>query len=382
MLLKERTRRALLLCVAGLALAGSASVQERGQVLFRLPESSQTELQGSRFGTMADFQQALSRAVQLRGDVALKADGVLGPKTRLAVSTYRKVGQSGDVVIDERLWQELLPGVAPPGVHERAFVLSLTHEGTDYDQIEWNYDTDDDVSALTWGPYGATAGQGNEVRGILRRINQIHPGLLQPIFRDEYPTLEKLLAAPASQGYRILKPVYSNRARREAWKQVFAILGAQPEVRAAYEWYAFDSGLWLVPPMKQLYGLLPRQEGTEIDYAYFLDLGVQLGDFDPGRIERARQAIAAAQEKHRLTPAERRQIISRVLLPSVRPQDRMGRNVCYFVDGLGKKRLSAAEWKAWEERSGLRASDCGLSDDRGFVPDFLSRGRARSATRR
>ncbi len=331
---------------------------------------------------MADFQQALSRAVQLRGDVALKADGVLGPKTRLAVSTYRKVGQSGDVVIDERLWQELLPGVAPPGVHERAFVLSLTHEGTDYDQIEWNYDTDDDVSALTWGPYGATAGQGNEVRGILRRINQIHPGLLQPIFRDEYPTLEKLLAAPASQGYRILKPVYSNRARREAWKQVFAILGAQPEVRAAYEWYAFDSGLWLVPPMKQLYGLLPRQEGTEIDYAYFLDLGVQLGDFDPGRIERARQAIAAAQEKHRLTPAERRQIISRVLLPSVRPQDRMGRNVCYFVDGLGKKRLSAAEWKAWEERSGLRASDCGLSDDRGFVPDFLSRGRARSATRR
>ncbi len=371
-LLEGRTRRALLLSVAGLALAGSASVQESGRVLFRLPESADNSLQGSRFGTLADFQRALSRALESRGSIALKADGVLGPKTRLAVSAYRNLRRSGDVVIDEHLWQEVLPGVAPPGVHERAFVLSLTHEGTDYDRVEWNYETDDDASALTWGPYGATAGHGNEIRGILRRINKIHPDLLESIFRDEYPALEKLLTAPASQGYKLLKPVYSNKARREIWKQLFATLGAQPEARAAYEWYAFDSGLWLVPPMKQLYSLLPRHQYTEIDYAYFLDLGIQLGGIAPRRIEEARRTIAAAQEQHQLTSAERRQIISRVLLPSVRRQDRMGRNVCYFIDGLGKKRLSVAEWKAWEQRSGLRASDCGLGDDRVFVPDFLN----------
>jgi peptidoglycan hydrolase-like protein with peptidoglycan-binding domain len=379
LLLKERAPRALFLCIMGFVLAGAASVQESDRVLFQLPESAESALQGSRFGTLADFQQALSGAVQSHGNVALKADGVLGPKTRLAVAEYRKFGRSGGLVIDEHLWQELLPRVAPPGVHERAFVLSLSHEGTDYDQIEWNYETNDDASALTWGPYGATAGHGNEIRGILRRINEIHPDLLDSIFGDEYPAVKKLLAAPASQGYKILKPVYSDAARREKWKQLFATLGAQPEAREAYEWYAFDSGLWLVPPMKQLYSLLPSHLGTEIDYAYFLDLGIQLGGFDPRKIEQVQRAIAAAQGTHRLAPAERRQIISRVLLLSVaQRQDRMGRNVCYFIDGLGKKRLSVAEWKAWGQRSGLRASDCGLSDDRVYVPEFLHRGSARS----
>ncbi|MCP4051026.1 MAG: hypothetical protein GY730_10010, partial [bacterium] len=72
-------------------------------------------------------------------------------------------------------------------VHERAFSIILLHEGTDYDCTEWNYGTGDDKSALTWGPYGATVGWKNEVRGILKIIHNNNSELLMKTFDKEFP---------------------------------------------------------------------------------------------------------------------------------------------------------------------------------------------------
>jgi hypothetical protein len=80
------------------------------------------------------------------------------------------------------------------------------------------------------------------------------------------------------------------------------------------------------------------------------------------RIATAREAIARrAQELGRpLTSSERRQVVSRTMIPS-RQQ----------ADGVGEEALSGEERTAWRDRTGRRASDCGLRDEEHFFPDFL-----------
>jgi hypothetical protein len=50
---------------------------------------------------------------------------------------------------------------------------------------------------------------------------------------------------------------------------------------------------------------------------------------------------------------------------------RMGRNVVFYIDGIGQENLTEAEDDAWQKRTGRRASDYGLSDIRKFYPNFL-----------
>jgi hypothetical protein len=261
-----------------------------------------------------------------------------------------------------------------PSVHERAFVLSLTHEGTDYDTVEWNYGTSDNKSALTWGPYGATAGWGNEIRGIFKKIEQENPSLLNTVFAEEFTKVSELMEKDQSSGYQVLKPVWNNPSRRLIWKAKFKELSAEKVARDSYEWYAFQSNEWLKPGFKRLYGLIPdaQTKATEIDYAFFLDLAMHMS-ITQQRIEIAKEAIARKERKlgHALSPSERRQVISLTMIPSAQRQDRLGRNVVYYVDGVGIEGLSAEEKTAWQNRSNLRASNCGLSDSRSYFPEFL-----------
>jgi hypothetical protein len=197
-------------------------------------------------------------------------------------------------------------------VHERAFALVHTHEGTDYDRVEWNYGTPDDPSALTWGPFGATVGWGNEIRGILIRLQEKTPDLLEDLFGNEFPTVSKLMTQSPNEGYNILKPVHSDLQRRQLWKEKLQALGALEPGRAAYDWYAFRSNEWLKPNLRRLYQMIPDapSEATEIDYAFFLDLGAH-ASVSQGRITGAMAAIEAEKTKfgRRLSPAERRRVI-------------------------------------------------------------------------
>ena len=92
------------------------------------------------------------------------------------------------------------------------------------------------------------------------------------------------------------------------------------------------------------------------------------------RLDAARDAIRAEQQRvgHSLNSAERRRVISRSMIPSQQQQDRLGRNVVFFVDGVGAQSLTDEERSAWEGRTGRRASECGLNDDTQFFPGFLA----------
>ena len=162
------------------------------------------------------------------------------------------------------------------------------------------------------------------------------------------------------------------------WKEKLQALGALESGREAYDWYAFHSDQWLKPNLRRLCQLIPDapSEATEIDYAFFLDLGPH-ASITQGRVTGARASIEVEKAKigRPLSPTERRQVIGQYFAEQVMrkwKKDRMGRNVVFYVDGIGKNDLTDEEIDAWQKRSGRRASDYGLSDNRKFYPDFLN----------
>jgi len=358
-----------------------------------------TSLRDSRWGKIAIFQQALSDSLKACGKDGIAVDGWFGSGTRKGINRLLScpgfedlqvpVGHRLYGAIHVLLWQRLLPGVALPTVHQRAFCLSLSHEGTDYDRVEWNFDTADDKSILTWGPFGATIGWGNEVAGILRRLNATNNDLLKDIFGsaffdDDSSVVSQLLAIgeqnrsrQRTRIYRLMRAVYDSVPNRIDFKKRLQRLGATPAGRAAYDWYAFESNDWLKPNFKRLYRLIPNADSTatEIDYAFFLDLGMHAG-ITTRRIAAAKTAIREkeAELNRPLVPAERRRVISRVFVEAINQQwrhDRMGRNVVFYIDYFKPEKLTAEELSAWRNRTGRKASSFGLSDARKYYPPFL-----------
>jgi hypothetical protein len=341
----------------------------------------------SKWGKIAELQRAMERALAACGAKGIGgADGVFGRVTREGLDRLLSCPGYGDLAyppadplagtVHVALWRRLVPDGALPSVHQRAFAVSLTHEATDYDRVEWNYGTRDDQSALTWGPYGATVGHGNEVRGILRRLRSVHPDLLTSLFQEETPTLTRLLDEPAASGYALLKSVHADERRRSHWQDALQRLGTTAEGRDAYEWYAFRSDEWLTPNLRRLYGTIPAGvQATEIDYAFFLDLAMH-SSITPGRVAAAKAAIVAEQNDlgRPPLPGERRRIVARIWNAAVSPAwrwDRVGRSVVYYVDAIGADRLSEEESAAWRQRTGRSAGDFGLSDARTHRPDLL-----------
>jgi hypothetical protein len=115
--------------------------------------------------------------------------------------------------ISFEVWDRLMSSVSTPTVLERAFVISLSHEGTDYDRAEWILGTSDQKSVLTWGPYGATVGHGREVQAVLRRVSETDDQLLAQVFGSEFAVLEQLL--DGEDGENLLEPVHQDVARRK-----------------------------------------------------------------------------------------------------------------------------------------------------------------------
>lgn len=345
-------------------------------------------LRDSKWGKIVVFQRALSEALEACGKDGIgNADGIFGNGTYqglmrlLSCPGFEDLAVASDHplhgTVHTALWKRLLPKIHIPTVHERAFALSLTHEATDYDRVEWNYGTDDDKSALTWGPYGATVGYGNEVRSIIRKIFDDDPELVKSLFGGEFSTVEKLMQEDATMGWELLKPVYADTQRQQFWKKQLQRLGGTDKGREAYDWYAFDSGKWLTPGIHLLFSLIPNAEvtATEVDYGFFLDLAMH-ASISKKRIDSARNAISTENDRlaRSLTSSERRRVIGQLWADFVNPRwksDRMGRNVVYYIDDFGREQLTEEEVNAWERRTGWSAANFGLSDGRMYYPDFL-----------
>lgn len=142
-------------------------------------------LRGGKFSFVARTQRAVNEALIACGREGVGADGVFGRKSEEAVEQLAECpgfgdlgigsGQPNDGTMTAPLWSRLFPAEPLPTVEQRAHVLWLTHEATDYDQAVFNFEPsgepqrNDLHSFLTWGPYGATVGHGREVQQGLRR---------------------------------------------------------------------------------------------------------------------------------------------------------------------------------------------------------------------
>ncbi|MBS1910388.1 MAG: hypothetical protein JST22_00240 [Bacteroidetes bacterium] len=382
MYIPHRASISLGISVAILFAAGACGArleaQPDGTELYRYAD---VPIRDSRWGPIARLQAAINGRLRLLGADTMVVDGIFGSATvhglgkvaeRFGMHTVLARDSLGIAAyyITAGLWRALLPD-APPGVHERAFALTLTYEGTDYDRAEWNFGTDDDGSALTWGPYGATVGYGNEVRGILRLIHRNDSTMLPATFGAEFPLIDSLMRAKPGQGADLMHAAWRDSVRRAVIVDAFGALGRNAAARGLYDRYALEEGEWLRPAMRRLYGLIPdaATHATEVDYAFFLDLSVHMSVTNE-RITACRDSLAAFTRRERRDPRpeERRRIIARVMLPRHAQWDRLGRSVAYYIDAVGDRDLTHEERAAWMRRSRMRASQFGLSDMRLFLP--------------
>ena len=386
---EQRAFAPLLLCVlffftptASMCSRAAGMLPGKRQVIFRF---AGTVIKDSKWGKIPAFQLGLSEALKKCHKRGILVDGAYGLKTRNAIISLLlchgfenlRVPPTSPLygAIDSELWDELIPSVPLPTVSEKAFVLSLSFEGTDYDQAQWNYGTSDDSSALTWGPFGATVGYGHEIQAILNKIYATNPQLLRKSFTNQFGALSILMADGGKAGHDFLRPVFSDPLRSKMWIKAFSTLGAYSEVRDSYNKYAFNSGLWLKPTINTLYSQLlgsNAPNATAVDYAFFLDNAIHM-TVSKDRMLLAAEAIRKKQNivGRSLSPGERRRAVSLSLIPSKQKLDRLGRDVVYYIDSVDVTELSAEERYAWKKRSGFKASDFGLSDTEPYYPDLL-----------
>jgi hypothetical protein len=349
-----------------------------------------------RFGAIATIQQHAKDALAACGrPETLTADGVFGSGTRGVLRELAACpAVSGAIAADadarqgavtDRYWAVLVGG-PPPTVDDRARTLMLTYEATDYTSMEWNFCqsaprynpaagrarcfSNDPHSYLTWGPNGATAGGGREVQLILQAVDSHTPQLIDRSFGSEADAVRKMFHVVDRDAARTLETylcgVWADAGRRQMWKSGFAAIGAAPEVRKAFDDFyrslSLDGGkIGTFFKAYQANGLTP----TEIDYGFFKDRAAQTSV----SVEPVRSAIADAL---RASPDAPRWTIRRAIALNVRPgtqrDDRLGRDVAFYIDGSGGS-LSAGEIADWRQRGPVRANDVGLSDQRN-VPDF------------
>lgn len=341
-------------------------------------------INSGKWGLVARLQSALSSALGRCGQPCIATDGRFGKGTRsglrrlAACDGFEKFrtgeGQPSDGRVTVGLWHTLV-GEPVPDLMERAFTIWLSHEGTDYDRVEFNFTSGveprphpaDPYSYLTWGPYGATVGHGAEVQQILA-TPQVRAQLPECFGSQEMAKVEALLPLRKDRAGQLVHDVVSDIRRRDIWKSAFKCLGASEFVRKAYDRAAFGTGsTWVLNQTKQLYALIPdaRKVATEIDFAFLVDIAMHAG-VRRDRVVRIRAVLQQEEQRlgRALTAPERRRTIGnefvRLISNDHQRTTRLGRNVTFYVDSLP---LSEDERAAWSGYKGLKASQLGLTDE-------------------
>lgn len=338
---------------------------------------------GGRASFIADAQRALNTLPPgCRAETALEPDGVFGKNTRAAIKKaascpeiQSRLEAGSDAhrgFLTEGLWKILFPRRVVPTVHERAMVVVLTNEGTDYDHAEWNfcqskpvYDprrgqpicySNDPSSFLTWGPRGATAGHGKEVQQIVKAVDSgtVTRQLVDSAFRTQASSVRRLLALSDEDTKHYLCMIWLDPVTRSQWVEGFSRFGRNLQVRRVYDVVygseEFDGGK--IKSYYKLYaelGLVP----SEVDYGLFVDRATHMGGVTD------RVFAVAKRQAAGLTNAALRRWMALNFRPSNQHGDRLGRDVVFYVDDLGSA-LSEEERTAWVSRNATRASEYGL----------------------
>lgn len=345
-------------------------------------------LRGGKFGYLAEVQKALNQLpLACRPTQQLSTDGQFGPGMRTAIvkatacPSFRNLAADSAArqgALTEAFWSVLFPGRDKPSVHERAMAIVLTQEATDYDVAEWNicqsrpaYNptqgqpvcfSNDPHSFLTWGPRGATAGNGAEIQQIVFAIDSdpSTKAILDSSFGSTASLVRRLTRLNASDTERFLCTAWLDPQSRQDWKSGFALFGASPQVIRVYETVyassAYDGG-----KIAQFYRLY-QQAGitpSEVDYAFMVDRATQSSAPSKQIMVAAQAAMANAGAN--ATPAALRRWLALNFRPAPQSADRLGRDVVFYVDAF-EQNLSLEEQSAWKKRNPIRSSDAGLTD--------------------
>jgi hypothetical protein len=182
-----------------------------------------------------------------------------------------------------------------------------------------------------------------------------------------------------------MRGICKKPGQMEAWRNAFARLGAMPDVQKVYEDVAWGDEAWfryVVERLSQSWraaGLEP----TEIDFAFFIDRSIHMGwggnRFDA--VDKALMDLKNCTTPASFTNARARLAVADAVRAKARPDDRMARDAMFLVDAQDNLADAMAlspswpkNWKTlWAKRSGISASDVGLSDDRPAVgfDDYL-----------
>jgi hypothetical protein len=358
-------------------------------------------IETGRFGPVAELQKAINAQLEACG--AKPRTGILGAFNRstrdaiIALATCLEFetalppdSPARQGALTEALWKALAPDLAIPGPEGRSASLKLTFEATDYTVMQWNYCqnrpffdprmdgskcySNDKRSFITWGPHGATAGHGREVQAILLDFLQTGEAAmlaLEQAFGAEAKAVRRMLELANNTDNSPLETylcsVWMDPARRLAWRNGFAALGARADVRETYrEVYqsaSFDGG-----KVATFYAVWARSEFglgvTELDHAFFLDRSAHMSISGTALAAALTALKAEAGQDWPLAPAKVRQHIAVTVRPTNQKKDRLGRDVAFYIDGVGDAGLNTEEREAWTARGARRAADIGLSDSR------------------
>lgn len=384
----------------GLFSSGNgAQAQDLAQVLYRFENRALTL---GRYGAVATFQQRLfAQAANCAGKPANsygKADGVVGAKTRQAIidlqpclnsAVRAAVGAESYGAITTGLWRLLMPPqLPPPDAIERANQLTFALEGTDYDVIQFNFCqsanprsgkrylegdpycfTNDPRAYLTWGPRGATAGAGAEIQQILFAAERANPGLLRDVFGPFTEDMHRLALGNNDAAFDLLCAIWVNDRERADFTRRFAAYGARAEVQESYRrvYDAANADGGKIARFFKLYAsikLLIRRDPTEIDLAFFIDRATH-GSVPPSDISQlvSQMTKFVTRTRNLPSPGNLRKQLAAWLPSHHKYNDRLARDAIFLVDDPDVV-VSDAHRRMWLQRSGLKASDFGLSDRR------------------
>jgi hypothetical protein len=348
---------------------------------------------GSKWGFIGDLQRGLNVHAARCGTAPVEVTGLYGPDTAAAVTAVAaclKGAASDEPALTDQAFTAIT-GEQAPDAMERARLLTRMLEGSDYDTLAWNICIayrGDRASVLTWGPYGRTLGWGGELLSTLRKIDRAK---LRAAFDGAGARgLDRLLALKTARelgvksthrfpgAQKLMAGVCAQKGQMQAWRQAFATLGADPEVRAIYDADAWGQASWFRKVVDRLaaswqaVGLTP----SEVDYAFFIDRSIHMG-WGSARFEAVDDALTAAKARieaagMKFTSAQARLAVAVAVRPSAHPTDRLARDAVFLVDSeadlaaaMGAARGWPPAWRAlWAARAKITAADVGLSDDR------------------
>jgi hypothetical protein len=196
-------------------------------------------------------------------------------------------------------------------------------------------------------------------------VEQQDASIVTAAFGADAATLRQLISLNDDSARRLLCSIYADAARRADWTRAFKELGKSALVRSMYDRH-YLSRVSDGSKMERLYRLYDKLgiTPTEVDYGFFLDRATHSSP--PSDVDNAAGRIKTwlAEKGLPRTPANvRRAFAAKFPTPSQR-QDRLGRDVAFFIDAVGESGLTPEERQAWKQRGQLTAANVGLSDGR------------------